>query len=69
MVNLKRNINDKKKYDENQLLELEYKLVRTENDPVFVQKCKTESSEIFCSVDRRNKKRINNKITSGFNAV
>lgn len=69
VVNLKKNVNQKKKYDENQLMELEFKLVRTEYDPVFVEKCKTESSDIVSIGDRRGKKKVNNNMRAGFNAV
>lgn len=69
VVNLKKSINQKKRYDENQLIELEFKLVRTEYDPVFVEKCKTESSDIVSMMERRNKRRTNNKINAGLNVV
>ncbi len=68
-MNFKKSTIQKKKYDENQLMELEFKLVKTGNDPVFVEKCKTESSDIVSIIDRRNKKKANNNINAGFNAV
>ena len=43
--------------------------MKNEYDPVFIEKCKTESSDIISRGEKKNKKKINSKITGGYNAV